>query len=240
LTDQPTESLSKLFSGGGRAVRHRPGFRHNLGKTSPPENADEADARRLLALVWPSVRRIKPTPQERRARVWEMGPFGPYIGVRPPPLYVSKGESDGHDDLARWDGHVIMYDEDAWCELAYKRLDVIIHECLHAVGFFHGRRGTGRTYRRVISRAKRAMPKAALREARNFTRVSNRNRRTATPDTRAVRPAGSVLPVTRPVSPRMSSGGETIDVSGVERAEPSPPRSCRICGMIHSREIPCP
>ncbi len=163
-------SLTDLFGPGRGTIRHQPAVKHVLGKAAPPASAYEADARRLLTLVWPSVRQMVPTAEERKNGLWSMGPFGPYVGVRPPPLYLNTGEADLHEDLfgghlARWDGHAIMYDEACWVKLPNQRLGTMLHEALHAVGFVHTRRGTGRAFQRVISRAKRALPEAVLRAA---------------------------------------------------------------------------
>ncbi|MCI4317317.1 MAG: hypothetical protein L3J96_02155 [Thermoplasmata archaeon] len=167
--------LEDLFT--GQALdrhRQRVRFRRRMrGKSAPARGPAEAQARSVLALVWPTVRRTKPTAAERRSGTWEMGAYaGPYIGGRPPPLYINQGEADHGSELgpvphlARWDRYSIVYDEACWRMLPHRRVDTIVHEALHAVGFVHGRRGTGRAYQRVVSRTKRAIPSGTLREAR--------------------------------------------------------------------------
>lgn len=68
-------SLTDLFGPGRGTIRHQPAVKHVLGKAAPPASAYEADARRLLTLVWPSVRQMVPTAEERKNGLWSMGPF---------------------------------------------------------------------------------------------------------------------------------------------------------------------
>ncbi len=169
--------LSDLFGemSASDYIQHRPRPRRRLGNTGEPSSAGEADARRLLALVWPTVRGIGPTSEERRSGTWEMGTVGPYVGQRPPPLYLNEGEADHGSELgvnaplAWWDNYAIIYDEACWQMLPHRRFETILHEALHAVGFIHGRRGTGRAYQKVVSRAKRSMSQLTRREARRIS-----------------------------------------------------------------------
>ena len=183
--------LSGLFGAGGRPIRPRVRRRAWWGK-DPPPSEDELLARRILAVVWPTVRRATPTPEEISKEVWSMGLMGPYVGPRPPLLFVNEGEMDDGTDLigphsARWDGNAIMYDMMAWRRLPHRRVQNLVHEGLHAVGFVHYKRGTAGAYSKVVRRTMQAIPPGRLLEARRLARFPPANARVPdwreTPDT---------------------------------------------------------
>lgn len=160
MTEEAAVSLGDLFEGvqdvrdSGRPTDYPRPYRGRTPK-------EEAEARLLLSSVWLTIRSLVPTDEEVRDGTWvrDRHHWGPYTGTRPPLLYVNDDEHE-RGSLGRWDGNAIMLDR-AWWNLAPKsRLELVVHEALHAVGFVHSSRGTGRRYGRVVSRAKRALRSA--------------------------------------------------------------------------------
>lgn len=176
----PEDDISSLF-GNAKPLTRREVYANRLKEyryywnARPPDSQEEKVAQEALRLVWPAVRATLPTKEEMDLGVWRRNQIhGPYRGPLPPPVYLNPGEADHGEEMgmplhiARADGWAIMYDLDEWKRLPHRRFETLIHEALHIVGFQHSKRGPGRRYRRVVSRAKKSLTREVKAELRQL------------------------------------------------------------------------
>ena len=126
-------------------------------KESPQETEATNEATALLAELWPAIREVKPTDEERAAGLWSTDWIKMDLTAPPPVnVYRCAVSSDEFKLLAHWDSG----DGDIGFEWWYwdlhpgSRFAVIVHEALHVLGFVH-HTGSLLAYRRVVERVMR-------------------------------------------------------------------------------------